>query len=231
MPNGTFVRIKSHRVYAHSQLAPWEIVHPIVCSQSIARSRSNGLGLHTYLRVCSPYRQGWLRPLERVDGWATDLPVLFDYLVLAMGAAFGGGFVAQAEVVLLDFVGIPFVRSSAAEGFDEEIVIALGAEAEPFGLGGSENEIGFEAGMGAVGCAPVVEEVEPVLFRFVGEDEGLGAGAVFGRVLRTSSAAFRRRGAGAAAVAFFGWRFLCCGEHDSEVMLIRGQVRWTENWR
>jgi hypothetical protein len=24
---------------------------------------------------------------------------------------------------------------------------------------------------------------------------------------------------------------LCCGEHDSEVMLIRGQVRWTENWR
>ncbi len=156
---------------------------------------------------------------------------MFDDLVLAMGAAFGAGFVAQAEVVFVDFVGIPFVRSLIAEGFDEEIVIALGAEAEPFRLDGFEDEIGFEAGMGAVGFAPAGEEFEPVLFRFVGEDEGLGAGAVFGGVLRTGGAAFRRRWAGAAAVAFFGWRFFACGKHDSEVMLICGQARWMENWR
>lgn len=52
---------------------------------------------------------------------------------------------------------------------------------------------------------PAVQEEFPGLFGFTGKDEGMGAGAVFGGVLRGGGAAFGGRGAGAAGVAFFGF--------------------------
>ena len=50
---------------------------------------------------------------------------------------------------------------------------------------------------------PAVEEEEPAFLFFVGEDEGLGAGAVFDGIFGGGGATFGRRGTGAAAVAFF----------------------------
>ena len=52
---------------------------------------------------------------------------------------------------------------------------------------------------------PAVEEEKPGLLGFAREDEGLGAGAVFGGIFGGGGAAFGRGGAGAAAVAFFGF--------------------------
>ena len=50
---------------------------------------------------------------------------------------------------------------------------------------------------------PAVEEEKPGFLGFAREDEGLGAGAVFGGIFGGGGAAFGRGGAGAAAVAFF----------------------------
>jgi hypothetical protein len=50
---------------------------------------------------------------------------------------------------------------------------------------------------------PAIEEEEPGFLGFEGEDEGLGAGTVFGGIFGGGGAAFGRGGAGAARVAFF----------------------------
>ena len=52
---------------------------------------------------------------------------------------------------------------------------------------------------------PAVEEEKPAFLFFVGEDEGLGAGAVFGGIFGGGGAALGRGGAGAAGIAFFGF--------------------------
>ncbi len=87
--------------------------------------------------------------------------------------------------------------------------MALGADAVPLGLGGFEDEI-VEEGVfdGAVGSAPVAEEEEPGFFKFAGEDEGVGAGAVFDGVLGGLGAAFGGSGSGAAGIAFYGLGWL-----------------------
>ena len=58
---------------------------------------------------------------------------------------------------------------------------------------------------------PAIEEEEPAFLFFVGEDEGLGAGAVFDGIFGGGGAAFGGSGASAAAVAFFGFGFECFG--------------------
>jgi hypothetical protein len=56
-----------------------------------------------------------------------------------------------------------------------------------------------------IGFEPATEEEEPGFLGFEGEDEGLGAGAVLDGIFGGVGAAFGRGGAGAAAVAFFGF--------------------------
>jgi hypothetical protein len=52
---------------------------------------------------------------------------------------------------------------------------------------------------------PAIEEEKPRFLGFKGEDESLGAGAMFDGIFGGSGATFGRSGAGAAAVAFFGF--------------------------
>jgi len=108
----------------------------------------------------------------------------FEKAVFPVEGAFGGVFVAEHEVVHFALFGGPHVGRVAGGGGDELVVLALGAEAVPLGLGSAENEIGFERCFeGLVGVLPAREEDEPALFGFHGEDEGSGASAVFAGVL------------------------------------------------
>ena len=78
----------------------------------------------------------------------------------------------------------------------------------PFGLSGFEDEIIFERVFGGlVVAAPAVEKEKPGFLGLAGEDEGLGAGAVFDGIFGRGGAAFGRSGAGAATIAFFGFGF------------------------
>jgi hypothetical protein len=108
----------------------------------------------------------------------------FEKAVFPVEGAFGGVFVAEHEVVHFALGGGPHVRRVAGGGGDEFVVLALDAEAVPLGLGGAENEIGFERCFeGLVGVLPARQEDEPALFGFHREDEGSGASAVFAGVL------------------------------------------------
>ena len=131
---------------------------------------------------------------------------LFEEAEFALKGAFGGGFVAKHEVVFFNLVGGPVEGGEALREGHTGIEVALGANAEPFGLRGFENEIILEGVFGGlIGLAPAAEEEKPGFLRFTGEDEGLGAGAVFGGIFGRGGAAFGGGGAGAAAVAFFGF--------------------------
>jgi hypothetical protein len=137
---------------------------------------------------------------------AMDLVVLFEEAVFALEGAFGGGFIAQIQIVLFDLVGSPVEGRDALEDVEIDIIVALSAGAVPFGLGGFEDEIIFERVFTRlVGLEPVVKEDEPGIFGFAGEDEGVGAGTVFDGVFGRDGAAFGRCGPGVAGVAFFGF--------------------------
>jgi hypothetical protein len=140
-----------------------------------------------------------------LDG-PVDFAVLFEQAVFALKGAFGGGFVAKHKIVLLDLLGGPVEWRDALGGAEKRIIVALIAEAVPFGLGGFEDEIIHERIFGGlVGLAPAAEKEQPGLFGFTGEDEGMRAGTVLGGILRRDGATFSGSGSGAAGVAFFGF--------------------------
>ncbi len=142
--------------------------------------------------------------------------MLFEEAVFALEAAFGTGLVTQQEVVHFDFVRGPVERREALALGEIEVVIALGADAVPLGLGGFVDEIVFESVRGGpVGLAEAVQKELPGFYVFAREDEGLGATAVFEGVLGRDGATFRRSGAGAARVAFFGCGSFAGGERRS----------------
>ena len=133
--------------------------------------------------------------------------VVFEHLVFALEAAFGGGEVAQDEVVSFDFFGLPAADGRVAVADDVEVVFAFNAEATPFGLGGFDDE-GIEDGVFGgvlVGIEPGLEEIEPVGFDFAGEDEGGGAHAVTGGVAGGGLATREAGWTGAAGIAFLGF--------------------------
>jgi hypothetical protein len=66
---------------------------------------------------------------------------LFEITEFALKGAFGGGFVAEEEIVLLDFIGQPVEGREAAQDHFEGMKVALSADAVPLGLGGFEDEI------------------------------------------------------------------------------------------
>jgi hypothetical protein len=87
---------------------------------------------------------------------------------------------------------------------EEEIVFTLDAEALPFGLGDFEDESVEEGVFDGVLIAvePGMEELEPVFFVFVGEDESGGAHTVTGGVAGGDGPALGTGRAGMAAVTF-----------------------------
>jgi hypothetical protein len=106
-------------------------------------------------------------------------------------------------------------------GEKEEIVFALDAEAVPFGLGDFEDksvEEGVFDGV-LIAAEPGFEELEPVGFAFVAEDEGFGAHAVTGGVAGGDGSAFSRGGAGLAGVAFFDFGMIADGIR--EILMFR----------
>ena len=66
---------------------------------------------------------------------------LFEEAEFALESAFGGGFVAQEEVVFFDEVGGPIEGRGAVGGAFLAVKVALGANAVPLGLGGFEDEV------------------------------------------------------------------------------------------
>ncbi len=66
---------------------------------------------------------------------------LFEITEFALEGSFDGGFVAEEEVVLLDFIGQPVEGREAAQDHFEGMKVALGADAVPLGLGGFEDEV------------------------------------------------------------------------------------------
>jgi hypothetical protein len=132
--------------------------------------------------------------------------VLFEKAVFALKGAFGGGFVAKHKIVLLDLLRGPVEWRDALGATEKRIVVALIAEAVPFGLRGFEDEIIRERIFGGlVGLAPAAEKEQPGLFGLAGEDEGMRAGTVFGGIFGRDGAPFGGSGSGAAGVAFFGF--------------------------
>ncbi len=133
--------------------------------------------------------------------------VQFELAVFALELAFGGGEIAEHEVVLFLLFNGPGEDGHAVIEADEEIVMALGAEALPFGLGSFEDEIAENTVFGerAVFFLPAVEQGRPFVEGFVGEDEGFGAEAVFGGVEGRDGLTDERgrpRSAGVAFLAF-----------------------------
>jgi hypothetical protein len=95
-------------------------------------------------------------------------PVVFEEAVFALEAAFGGGEIAQDEIVIFDFVGLPGGDGPEAVAEHVEVEFSLDAEAVPFGLGGFEDE-GVEKRVFfgvLVAVEPGLEEFEPVFFDF-----------------------------------------------------------------
>jgi hypothetical protein len=95
-------------------------------------------------------------------------PVVFEQAVFALEASFGGGEVAQDEVVVFDFVGFPGGDGPEAVAEHVEVEFALDAKAVPFRLGGFQDE-GVEQGVFfgvLVAVEPGLEEFEPVFFDF-----------------------------------------------------------------
>jgi len=132
--------------------------------------------------------------------------VVFEHSVLASEAAFGGGEIAEDEVVGFDFFGLPATDGRVAVADEVEVVFAFNAEATPFSLGGFDDE-GVEDGVFGgvlVGIEPGVEEEEPVGLGFAGDDEGGGAHAVADGVAGGGLAARKTGGAGSAGISFFG---------------------------
>jgi hypothetical protein len=124
-----------------------------------------------------------------IRGWGggkefVGFVVGFEKAVFALEFAFGGGDVAEHEVVHFDLFWGPG-KGRAAEGGEEKIVVlALRSDSVPLTLGGAEDEIVFERfWTGLVAMVPAGEEDEPALFAVGREDEGFGAGAVFEGVL------------------------------------------------
>ncbi len=107
----------------------------------------------------------------------------------------------------------------------KKVVFALDAEALPFGLGDFEDESVEEGVFGGVLIAvePGLEELEPVFFVFVFEDESGGAHAVPGGVAGGDSSALFGSRAGAAAVAFLDFGIF--GEHISDLIFQGGGSR------
>ncbi len=131
---------------------------------------------------------------------------LLEKAEFALEGAFGGGFVAESEIVVLDLLGPPVDGCTTSGIGHEDVEIDLGAAAVPFSLSRSDDEIVVERVFGGfIEVAPVGEKGFPLFLRFVREDESAGAGAVFGGILRRGRAAFGRSGAGAATIAFFGF--------------------------
>jgi len=142
------------------------------------------------------------------DGFgAAGFEELIEGIEFALERAFGGGFVAEMEIVFLDFRRRPIEGRARADGAEKVVKIAVGADATPFGLGGFIDEIVFEGVFRRlVFGEPAVEETVPVLFGFdVGEDEGFGTATMLQRILRGAEAAFRSGRAGFSGIAFFGW--------------------------
>ncbi len=142
-------------------------------------------------------------------------PVVFEEAVFALEAAFGGGEVAEDEVVVFDFVGLPGGDGRGAVAEHVEVEFALDAEALPFGLGGSDDE-GIEQGVFSgvlIAVEPGLEEFEPVGFDFAGHDEGGGAHAVAGGVAGGFFASGFGGGAGAAGISFLWFGRLFFGKH------------------
>ena len=88
-------------------------------------------------------------------GGFVEFVVLFEGAVFAVEGAFRGGFVAEEEVVHFEFFGRPIEGRTAVERGAVGVIIALAADAEPFGLGGFEDEI-VEGGVFGVGLFVVV---------------------------------------------------------------------------
>ena len=148
---------------------------------------------------------GWFRiGLFGRDGLGVGFPMMFERAVFALEFAFGGGDVAQEKVVVFESLGIPGVHGRLAIVFEEVVVFFLGAQAEPFGLGGFDDE-GVEDGVfsGAlVFVEPAGEQVVPVCFVFAGDEEGGGAQAMAGGVSGGGGFAEGRGRTRAAGVAF-----------------------------
>jgi hypothetical protein len=103
-----------------------------------------------------------------------DFKLLVKKAESALEGVFGGGFVAQQECA-------GFGRRSG-RAFKAGVVLALSADAKPFGLGGLAHA--FEEKMafgGAVVPAPMLEQKEKILHGFARLDESLRAEAVFAR--------------------------------------------------
>jgi hypothetical protein len=140
---------------------------------------------------------------------------MFEEAVFALEASFGGGEIAQDEVVVFDFVGFPGGDGPEAVAQHVEVEFALDAQAVPFGLRGFEDE-GVEKRVFfgvLVAVEPGLQEFEPVFFDFAEHDESCGAHAVAGGV---AGGFFSARGgcrSGAAGVAFFGFGIWFVGKH------------------
>ena len=142
---------------------------------------------------------------SRLLGLVVGFEVVFEHAVFALKGATGGGEIAQDEVVFFDFLFRPGGDGRGDVGDVEGVKFPLNAEAEPFGLGGFEDE-GVEQGVFGgvvVGFEPGVEEGEPVGLVFVVGDEGFGAHAVDHGIAGGGGAAFGSGCAGSAGVAFF----------------------------
>ena len=139
-------------------------------------------------------------------GLVVGFEVMFEHAVFALEVATGGGEVAQDEVVGFDFFFRPHGDGRVAVDVDVSVVLALDADAVPFGLSGFEDEGVEERVFGGVlvGVEPGLEQEEPVALEFVVHDEGAGAHAVFDGVAGGGGTAFGGGYAGSAGIAF--WR-------------------------
>ncbi|MBA7576746.1 hypothetical protein ES708_18588 [subsurface metagenome] len=144
----------------------------------------------------------------RFLGLVVSFEVVFEHAVFALEAAFGGGEIAQDEVVVLDFVGLPCADGRIAVADDVEVVFAFNAEATPFGLGSFDDEAIEDGVFGGVlvGIEPGVEQEKPVGFGFAGDEQSSGAHTVAGGVAGRGLTPFRTcrtRSAGVAFLIFF----------------------------
>ena len=130
----------------------------------------------------------------------------FEGAEFALEGAFSIAFVAQHEILHFDFVGGQREWMTAADRNHEVVVLALDAEAEPFGLSGAKDEIGFERfGVGLIDVFPAGFEDFPTELGFGGQDESGGACAVLAGVLGGFRFSFGRGGACATGVTLFGF--------------------------
>ncbi len=135
-----------------------------------------------------------------------DLVVRFESAVFAVERALSVAFVAQEKVVHFELFGRPRGDGVAAGGEHEVVIFADTAQAIPFCLSGTENEIPFERGIaGLVALKPGIVEDFPAFVGFDGrQDEGAGTGPVAQGVKGRFASTCLTRGPAAATVALFG---------------------------